>query len=72
MQSMCVSEKRPPNPSRVKREHGANVPGATPEYPPSLNPATRFWVNPTMRKGLMLKFSPYGWDSFGEESADAL
>ncbi len=40
--------------------------------PPSLNPATRFWVNPTMRKGLMLKFSPYALDSFGEDAADAL
>ena len=39
------------------------------KYPPSLYPATRFWVNPTMRKGLMLKFSPYGWDSFGEVTA---
>ena len=40
------------------------------ENPPSLNRATRFWVNPTMRKGLMLKFSPGGWDTFGEEPAD--
>ena len=39
--------------------------------PPSLNPATRFWVNPTMRKGLMLKFSPYALDSLGEDAADA-